>query len=80
VSRDNLATFLYEAFEIKVDGRSLGRALESDAVRGKVLKVKRAGYQILPPGMDYAREMAGLAGAPTSTLAAAVSGATAAQP
>jgi hypothetical protein len=60
VSRDNLASFLYEAFEIKVDGRSLGRALESESARGKVLKVRGGGYQILPPGMEYARQMAGL--------------------
>lgn len=59
VSRLNLSRFLYEAFELKVEERGLGQALESDAVKGKVLKVT-GGYQIQPPGVNYAQQMAGI--------------------
>lgn len=60
VSRTKLASFLYEAFEVKVDDRSLEDALKSDFAKDKVLNVKGTMFQILPPGMKYAEQMAGL--------------------
>lgn len=60
VSRLNLSRFLYEAFELKVDGRSLERALKSDSVKGKVLNYEGTRFQIQPPGVQYAEEMAGI--------------------
>lgn len=64
VSRGNLSKFLYEAFELKVDERSLSRALDSEAAKGKVIKVT-GGYQIQPPGVKYAEQMANMVAAST---------------
>lgn len=64
VSRGNLSKFLYEAFELKVDERSLSRALDSEAAKGKVIKVP-GGYQIQPPGVKYAEQMANMVAAST---------------
>ena len=64
VSRGNLAGFLYEAFELKVDERNLSKALESEGAKGKVLKVT-GGYQIQPPGVKYAEQMANMVAAST---------------
>jgi len=60
VSRDNLAQFLWAAFETKVEGRNVARALQSDAAKGKVENMHGATFYILPPGMEYARQMAGI--------------------
>ncbi len=64
VSRGKLSKFLYEAFELKVDERNLSRALESERAKGKVLKVT-GGYQIQPPGVKYAEQMANMIAAST---------------
>ena len=64
VSRGKLSKFLYEAFELKVDERNLSRALESEGAKGKVLKVT-GGYQIQPPGVKYAEQMANMVAAST---------------
>jgi hypothetical protein len=57
VSRGKLRKFLYEAFELKVDDRNLGRALQSEAAKGKVLTVS-GGHQITPSGIQYAEQLA----------------------
>ncbi len=58
VSRDKLAQFLWEAFEIRVNGRNLETALKSKAAEGKVEKVTGITFQILPPGMEHAERIA----------------------
>jgi hypothetical protein len=58
ISGSRLATFILEAFEFKVYVRSLQKALESKAAAGKALKLD-GGYQIQPPGSNYAIQMAG---------------------
>ncbi|MBW4695325.1 MAG: zinc ribbon domain-containing protein [Lyngbya sp. HA4199-MV5] len=59
VSAGRLANFLYQAFEIKVDERSIRRALKEIANKGKVIQVAE-GFQLQPPGMEAAAKMAGL--------------------
>ena len=60
VTRGQLGQFLYEAFEIKADTRSIERALKSAKARGRVLAVKGTQFQITPQGMAHARHTAGL--------------------
>lgn len=60
VSRGKLARFLYEAFEVRANERSLERGLGQPAAKGKVIHVEGTRYQITPTGMGYARQMAGL--------------------
>jgi hypothetical protein len=59
VSRANLARFLWEAFEIKVDDKGLERAFAKGA-DGRVARVSGATFQILPPGIVWAEGVAGL--------------------
>src|SRR5581483_9650986 len=56
VTTTHLTSFLYEVFEIKVDPRNIGRALERSDIREKVLHVEGTRYQILPPGIAWAQE------------------------
>jgi hypothetical protein len=70
VSPYQLAKFLYEAFEIQVDGRALDRALASAAKSGK--RVIRPDdhpvlYQVTPAGAEYAAELVGSASLGSST-------------
>jgi predicted RNA-binding Zn-ribbon protein involved in translation (DUF1610 family) len=58
VSRLHLARFLYEVFEIKVSDRNLGKALEGNAAKGRVIKVQGTQYQIQTPGMKDAEAIA----------------------
>lgn len=60
VTRNQLARFLYEAFVVKVDDSTLGRALSSDAAKEKVLRVKGTTFEITPTGITYAEQMAGI--------------------
>jgi hypothetical protein len=60
VSRVHLAAFLWAAFEIKINDRTLSGALESDAAKGKVEKVAGTKYQALPPGMAHMEKLLGL--------------------
>lgn len=56
-----LASFLWEAFEIKVDPRNLVRTLKSsENAKGKVETVDGTRFQIVPTGIKYAETMAGL--------------------
>lgn len=66
-SRGNIALFLWETFEIKVDDRGLDRSLSKGA-DGRVARVTGATFQILPPGVKWAEELAGVQGgsAPTN--------------
>ena len=59
VTRGELRTFLYKAFEVRVDDRTLSRALESKTARDKVLKVasNKYQYQITQSGMRYAEQL-----------------------
>lgn len=66
VSGGKLTRFLYEAFEIKVDGRGLERSLKSISGKGILIKVQ-GGFQLQPPGMEEAEKMAGLNESRTST-------------
>jgi hypothetical protein len=50
---------MWEAFEVKVNDRTLGKALESPSAKGKVAKVSGTKYQVLPPGMQHADAIAG---------------------
>ncbi len=59
VSAGRVTNFLYQAFEIKVGERSIGRALRGIANKGKVIQVAE-GFQLQPPGMEAAAKMAGL--------------------
>lgn len=61
VSRTKLAHFLYEAFEVKASDRSLEEALKTEFAKDKVLNVRGTMFQILPPGMEYGGNLAGLA-------------------
>jgi hypothetical protein len=72
VSRLHLARFLYEMFEIKVDERGLGRALQGNAAKGKVIKVRGSQYQIQPPGIKDAEAI--VAGLTSTGAAPGVSG------
>lgn len=60
ISRAKLASFLYEAFEVKVDDRGLEAALKNKVVQDKVLPVSGTMFQILPPGIEYAMKLSGL--------------------
>jgi len=62
ISESVLATFLYQAFEVKVDKRGLGRALleESKKKDKKVLHMGGTKFQITPDGMAAAERIAGL--------------------
>lgn len=60
VSRHNLSTFIFEAFEYKENERSLERALKSKNASGKVIHVEGTKFQIQPTGIDYAKQLAGL--------------------
>lgn len=66
ISRPLLSRFLWEAFEIKVDERTLEKALLSNNAKGRVSKVRGVTFQILPSGMNYASQIAGLS---TTTVA-----------
>ena len=70
VAREKLHQFLWEAFEVNVDGRTLETALKSKAAAGKVQNVRGVTFQILPPGMDHAEKIAksSLAGSATPSL------------
>jgi len=57
VSYGLLARFLLEAFVFKVADRSLARALQTGAAKGKVLKVE-GGFQLQPPGTKWAQDLA----------------------
>lgn len=59
VSSGRVRNFLYQAFEIKVGEGSIGRALKEIANKGKVIQVAE-GFQLQPPGMEAAANMAGL--------------------
>ena len=61
VSARNLSSFLYEAFEINVHGRSLENVLQSDPAKGRVLRVRGKGYQVQPPGIGHVGSFPGLA-------------------
>jgi hypothetical protein len=58
VTRGNLSKFLWEAFEISANDKNLQRALEKQT--DKVRNVHGATFQILPPGQQYALQIAGL--------------------
>jgi hypothetical protein len=59
VTRGALARFLYKAFEVQVDDRSLQCALSSDAEKGdRVLEVEGTRYQITPTGMAHVEQFA----------------------
>lgn len=58
VSANKLADFIYKAFVVKSDVRSLGRALETKP-EGKVLRVS-GGYEVSPSGIKQAEQMANL--------------------
>lgn len=63
VSRDKLAKFLHEAWGVKAaQGGSFDTALTAkntnDLSAGKIKKVP-GGYQLLPPGINYAQQMIG---------------------
>jgi hypothetical protein len=62
ISESVLTTFLYQAFEVKVDKRGLGRALleESKKKDKKVLHIEGTKFQITPDGMAAAEKIAGL--------------------
>lgn len=57
VSRDSLAIFIFQAFEIKLNGRSLERALKSTDAKDLVLRVKGVTFQISPSGQKRAQEI-----------------------
>jgi hypothetical protein len=59
VTRGALARFLYKAFEVQVDDRSLQHALSSDADKGdRVLEVEGTRYQITPTGIAHVEQFA----------------------
>ena len=60
VSRTNLARFLWLAFEIRVGGSNLVRALRVKEAKDRVENVHGVTFQILPPGINYAKGLAGL--------------------
>lgn len=60
VSRSNLSKFIYEAFEYKINERSLERALKGKEGIGKVINVEGTKFQIQPTGIEYAEQLAGL--------------------
>jgi hypothetical protein len=59
VSASRVTNFLYQAFEIKVGERSIGRALKEIANKGRVIQVAE-GFRLQPPGVEAAAKMAGL--------------------
>lgn len=67
VSDDLLSKFLYQAFEVKKDSRSLNRALKAKDMKDKVLHVGGTQFQIVSSGMKDAEQMA----SSTKTTAAA---------
>ncbi|HEX8475383.1 MAG TPA: zinc ribbon domain-containing protein [Pyrinomonadaceae bacterium] len=74
VSRSNLSKFIYEAFEYKINERSVERALKGKEAAGKIINVEGTKFQIQPTGIEYAEQLAGLNN--TATSAAASKGAT----
>lgn len=48
-----LSLFIKEAFEIKIDKRSIVQALTASAAKDKVIKVSASKFQINPTGMAY---------------------------
>jgi hypothetical protein len=60
VSSTQLHNFLFKAFEIKVHSRSLENALISDEAKTKATKISGTSFQILPPGVDYIEQIAGI--------------------
>ncbi|MBV9119222.1 MAG: hypothetical protein JOZ39_00820 [Chloroflexi bacterium] len=67
VGTKSLVKFIFEAFEDKLNARSFEKALSSDAAKGKVVHVKGTSFQIQPPGMELAEQMAGLSLGPASS-------------
>jgi hypothetical protein len=57
----SLSAFLFQAFEIEANRLALTRTLVSDATKGKVTLVDSTKLHILPDGVRYAEQMAGLA-------------------
>jgi len=57
VSRPLLARFLWEAFEVKIDERTLERALVDSGAKSKASRVRGVTFQILPSGMDHIKQM-----------------------
>jgi RNA polymerase subunit RPABC4/transcription elongation factor Spt4 len=55
VSRGVLAQFILEAFEIKVDERSLERVLKAPESKAFVISVGGVKFQVTPSGIDRAR-------------------------
>ena len=76
VTRVQLAQFLYQAFEIKVDDSTLGKALSHKDLEDRVVKVGGTRFQINPAGMAFVEERAGLREAGKTTASVASNGAT----
>ena len=75
VSDDLLSKFLYQAFEIKVNARSLNRALKAKDMKDKVLHVGGTQFQIVSSGMKDAEQMANTSGTVASSHSATKSAA-----
>jgi hypothetical protein len=59
VSSGPIATFLFDAFEIKVHKRNLERAFVGATAKGKVTKISGTSFQLLPPGSDHVKKIIG---------------------
>jgi hypothetical protein len=78
VTRVQLAQFLYQAFEIKVDDATLAKALKTPAVKDLVMHVGGTKFQVKPEGMDAVDRMVAQQSSPSSpslVAPAAVNGA-----
>lgn len=61
VSRVLLSRFILEAFEFKINDRSLQKALnESEVARGKAINIEGTKFQINESGIEFIENMAGL--------------------
>lgn len=67
VSRLQLAQFLYQAFEIKVNDATLGQALKGPGMKDRVINVEGTRFQITPAGMASIDQMVGQQSGPSST-------------
>jgi hypothetical protein len=59
-SSGQIAKFLFDVFELKVNKRSLEGALSNKNVKDKVTKESAASFQILPPGIEYVEKIIGI--------------------
>ncbi len=59
-SSSQIAKFLFDVFELKINKRSLENALSNKNVKDKVTKESATSFQILPPGSEYVEKIIGI--------------------